>query len=113
MQPDVIMLMIYFSSETVPNEPGGSNSKDGSIDNGNGIVRTRIAPRMKNLWEGFLNAMDGRIGSNRNEGLRARRFADHRDRRAECGRVTGAGRNQPKTTTFDTDTTRISDGDIR
>jgi len=49
MQPDVIMLMIYFSSETVPNEPGGSNSKDGSIDNGNGIVRTRIAPRMKNL----------------------------------------------------------------
>jgi hypothetical protein len=46
MQPDVIMLMIYFSQGTVPKEPGTSNSKGGLIDNRIGIVRTQNACRM-------------------------------------------------------------------
>jgi hypothetical protein len=50
MQPDVIMSMIYFSSETVPNEPSRSNSKGGLIDNRIGIVRARNACRMNIYW---------------------------------------------------------------
>jgi hypothetical protein len=46
MQPDVIMLMIYFSQGTVPKEPRISNSKGGLIDNRIGIVRTQNACRM-------------------------------------------------------------------
>jgi hypothetical protein len=46
MQPDIIVLMIYFSCATVPKAPRMSNSKGGLIDNRIGIVRTKNACRM-------------------------------------------------------------------
>jgi hypothetical protein len=59
--------MIYFSSETVPNECGGSNSKGGLIDNRIGIVRIQSACRMTIYGGRWLpKVINGRRDSTRN-----------------------------------------------
>jgi hypothetical protein len=109
MQPDAIMPMIYFSSETVPNECGRSNSKGGLIDNRIGIVRTRNACRMNVDWWMASSRIDRRQdGLKPNEQLRARPFADRRSPCAGCSWMTMDGQDQPGTMSGrGTGTTRV------